>query len=30
MDSKYYIENLKLEKHPEGGYYKETFEQVIV
>ena len=25
MDSKYYIENLKLEKHPEGGYYKETF-----
>lgn len=25
MDSKYYIENLKLEKHPEGGYYKESF-----
>ncbi|MEG1481080.1 cupin domain-containing protein [Clostridium sp.] len=25
MDSKYYIKNLNMEKHPEGGYFKESF-----
>ena len=25
MDSKYFIENLNMEKHPEGGSYKESF-----
>jgi len=25
MKAKYYITNLNLEKHPEGGYFKETY-----
>ncbi len=25
MDSNYFIEKLHMEKHPEGGYYKESF-----
>lgn len=25
MDASYYIKHLGLEKHPEGGYYKETY-----
>jgi len=25
MDSKLLIESLELKKHPEGGYYKETY-----
>jgi uncharacterized protein len=25
MDASYFIEKLKLEPHPEGGFYKETF-----
>lgn len=25
LDANYYIDNLNLQKHPEGGYYKETY-----
>lgn len=25
LDADYYIENLNLQKHPEGGFYKETY-----
>ncbi|AEB75980.1 conserved hypothetical protein [Clostridium botulinum BKT015925] len=25
LDAKYFIEKLKLKKHPEGGYYKQSF-----
>lgn len=25
LDAEYYIENLNLQKHPEGGYFRETY-----